>query len=261
MRGIESLPDDMLASGESIQTTAEITARLHRRPDIVYPALSRLVARQRLFSPAKGLYVAIPVEYRSWGVVPADQFIDRMMNHLHRRYYVGLLSAAEMHGIAHQAPQMFQVMVDRQLRPKTVERVRLRFHVNHHTAEDRGVEVRTVRTGTVRLAGPELLVLDLVQYPRSSGGLNNVATVFRELSGLDNDLLLDLAATRPRAVVRRLGWLLEHFAPIGFDRRLLEAADPAAGVLEPLAVDAPKGGGKIDPKWGLVINDEVEPDL
>ena len=36
-----------------------------------------------------------------------------MMAHLHRGYYVALLTAAAMHGAAHQAPQSFQVITEK----------------------------------------------------------------------------------------------------------------------------------------------------
>src|SRR5881409_2674940 len=69
----------------------------------VYTGLSRLRQRKEVFSPAAGLYVAVPPEHRNRGVVPAEWFIDPMMAHLERPYYVCLLSAAAMHGASHQA--------------------------------------------------------------------------------------------------------------------------------------------------------------
>jgi predicted transcriptional regulator of viral defense system len=48
---------------------------------------------------------------------------------------VALLSAAELHGAAHQAPQVFQVMVDRHVRDRGVGRARLRFFASTHVAQ------------------------------------------------------------------------------------------------------------------------------
>lgn len=261
MAAIAELPDTMLASGASIQTGAQIAAQLRRSPDLLYPALSRFVRRRQLFSPAKGLYVAVPPEYRSWGVIPATQFIDAMMTHLGRHYYVSLLSAAEEYGWAHQAPQAFQVMIDRQLRSRRLGRIRLEFSVNPRAGDDAGVDRHTVRTGSFRIARPELLVLDLVQYAKQAGGLSNVATVLHEMDGLSTDLLLHLAADRPRAVLRRLGWLLQQFAPFGVDVRHVDAAAGAKGSPDPLSPDAPDEHGPIDRRWGLIINDTIEPDI
>ena len=260
MRVIERLPDDLLAAGQSAVTTEEIAQRLGRDPALLRPGLARLKSKRQLFSPAKGLYVPIPPEYRSWGVIPAEQFIDRLMGHLHRQYYVALLSAAEMHGVAHHAPQLFQVMVDRQLRPKHIERVRLRFYVGRRVGDDRGIELRTVRTGTVRLCSKELMLLDLVEYPQAAAGLGNVATIVREIGPLDMSLLATLAAGRPRAMIRRLGWLLDRFASQVDATALLAIADGSSGAADPLATDGPSSGD-VDRKWGVIVNDEVEPEL
>jgi hypothetical protein len=82
-------------------------------------------------------------------VVPADWFIDDLMGHLGRRYYVALLSAAARHRASHQAPQVFQMMADGRVLDRAIERVRLRFYASEHTA-DTPIEMRT----SVRCAWP-----------------------------------------------------------------------------------------------------------
>jgi hypothetical protein len=49
-----------------------------------------------------------PLEYREAGGPPASWFIDDLMRFLGQPYYVGLLSAAAIHGAAHQQPMVFQ---------------------------------------------------------------------------------------------------------------------------------------------------------
>ncbi len=61
---------------------------------------ARLRQAGRLFSPARGGYVPIPAEYRSWQAVPASHFIDPMMRHLDHDSYVAYLFAADLHGAA-----------------------------------------------------------------------------------------------------------------------------------------------------------------
>jgi hypothetical protein len=53
-----------------------------------------LRAAGQVFSPARGFWVLIPPEFRSWRAVPASRFADVMMRALDRTYYVALLSAA-----------------------------------------------------------------------------------------------------------------------------------------------------------------------
>ena len=225
----------------------------------VYPGLQRLRRRGAMFSPARGLYVVVPPEYRSWGVLPGELFIDAMMQALGRNYYVSLLSAAAMHGAAHQAPQLFQVMVDRHVADRDVGRVRLRFYANEYV-EEMAVEERQVDTGRIRLATRETTLMDLVVHPDAAGGLNNVATVIAEIGDLDVPVLARLASLRSRSVARRLGWLLEQFREGLELEPLVELALARDGHPTRL-VRALPARGPIDPRWNLQVNSTVEPDL
>lgn len=63
-------------------------------------------------SPLRGFYVIITDEYALRGTVPQEVYLDQMMQHLKRTYYIALLNAAEYHGAAHQAPMSFSVMIE-----------------------------------------------------------------------------------------------------------------------------------------------------
>jgi len=47
-------------------------------------------------------YVLVPLEYLHAGAPPPSWFIDDLMKAMERPYYVGLLSAAGIHGASHQ---------------------------------------------------------------------------------------------------------------------------------------------------------------
>ena len=74
-----------------------------------------------------------------------------MMQHLGHYYYVGLLSAAEIPGSAHQRPQVFQVMTSARLRDRAFGRVRIDFITSVHTS-DRPTESVNTPTGTMRVS-------------------------------------------------------------------------------------------------------------
>jgi predicted transcriptional regulator of viral defense system len=213
-----------------------------------------------MFSPARGFYVVIPPEYRSWGVLPGELFIDGMMRALGRKYYVSLLTAAAMHGAAHQAPQVFQVMVDRHVADRDIERVRLRFYANEHI-EQMAVQERQVDTGRIRLATRETTLVDLAVHPDHAGGLGNIATVIIEIGDLDVSQFARLLSVRPRSVTRRLGWMLEQFRD-DLDLDPLREVLLAGGADHPTRlVRSLPARGPIDPRWNLQINSDVEPDL
>ncbi|KAA0232297.1 MAG: hypothetical protein EDR02_18030 [Actinobacteria bacterium] len=199
------LTDWLLACGRSWLTTTDAAAVLGIPESHVAPTLARWRHRGHLFSPTKGLYVAVRPDYRSWGAVPASHFIDALMGHLGHEYYVALLSAAEVHGFAHQRPQVFQVMTPGRLGARSFGRVRIQF-ISDTSMAARPVDVVNTPTGTMRVSSAETTVLDLVAHPRKSGGLSNVATIVGEMldeGKIDVSRLVDVAGGYPAAVVQR----------------------------------------------------------
>ncbi|HWX44739.1 MAG TPA: hypothetical protein VNY52_05400 [Solirubrobacteraceae bacterium] len=81
-----------------------------------------------------------------------------------------------------------------------------------------------------------------------------------ELEDLDGVELARLAARRPLAQARRLGWLLDRFAhgvniePLA---RLTRRPTAPATMLEPSGART----GTVDARWALIVNSDVEPDL
>ena len=75
-------------------------------------SLNRLTENSRIASVWKGFYVIIPVEYALRGSVPPVLYIDDLMKHISRKYYVALLNAAEFYGAAHQRLQQYSVVCE-----------------------------------------------------------------------------------------------------------------------------------------------------
>lgn len=256
------LSDHLLAHGRPIVTLAEVSELTGLSPKAAADALMRLRRVHQMFSPHRGLYVAVPPQYRTWGVVPAADFIDAMMAKLNRCYYVALLSAAELHGAAHQRPQVFQVMVDRQLADRGLGRIQLRFYTRRQISSV-PVTLHNTATGQIRVSTLAATALDLASRPNQAGGLSNVATVLAELveeTGLSSDDVLPVANTYPKASLRRLGWLLEH-SGVDIDTDALAAKTGSGG--RPVVLLDPAGDnrGQGNRRWGVVENSVVEPDL
>lgn len=257
------LADWLLARGRGAVSTAEAAELLGVPDDQVRVRLAPALRTHRMVSPSRGLWVVVPAEYRTWGAPPVLDFLDPLMTHLHRDYYVGWLSAAELHGAAHQRPQVTQIAVDRQLADRDLGRSRLRFHLRAEAATLPRVR-HTVPTGQVWASTPELTALDLVDRPDLGAGLSNVATVLAELaegSTLDPARILEAATRFPAAALRRLGYLLELVeAPL--DSASLAAQAAGTPLARPAMLDpASPRRGEVDARWGLLLNTDVEPDL
>ena len=259
-----ALSDYLLAHGRPVVTLSEVADLLGVGPKHAASALVRLKKGNQMFSPARGLYVAVPPQYRTWGAVPALDFIDPMMHAIAAAYYVALLSAAQLHGAAHQRPQVFQVMTDHQITDRDFGRVKVRFYQNACTATT-PVVLRNTGTGQARVATPAVTAFDLAARPDDGGGLSNVATVIAELAHdglLTAADIVNLSDLYPSAVARRLGWLLDA-TESGVD------TDPLARITaartSPTVMDMLQPGGSRrghhNQRWRIIENTLVEPDL
>ena len=228
-------------------------------------ALHRAVAKGRVFSPYRGFYVVVPEEYRLWKAVPQEMYIDRMMQYLQRNYYVSLLSAAERHGAAHQAPMEFQVMVEQPvLRDKVREGYAIRYAERREIPMDY-VQRLEVPSGWLNISGPELTAVDLVAYQEHIGGLTRASMLLEELSlKLDfSKLETDFLKVASTPVFQRLGYLLD---------RVLEEETIAGGLLDlmksgglqmkavPLRLGVSADGSQVDKKWKVMVNQNIEID-
>lgn len=179
--------------------------------EAVKKALQRLECRGRLAKAKNYFYVIIPLEYSKPGGLPPAWYIADLMKAMKRPYYVGLLSAAALHGASHQQPQEFQVVTDRYVRSLRVGRVRIHMLTSKRAMNTPVQEMKTP-TGTMRVSTPEATVVDLVRWARAAGGLDNVAIVLKELLPLLDEKRL-LKAIRLQGNVpnaQRLGYLLDR---------------------------------------------------
>ena len=258
-----NVPDWLLSHGRTSASTSEIARILEIPEGRVRARLRNSIKRNQMFSPARGLWVPIPPEYRNWGATPALEFVDSMMTYLERDYYVGWLSAAEILGASHQRPQVTQVAVSSQLGNLSVGRSRIRFRTRENISELPRFKHK-VSTGYVWVSSLELTALDLADAPLMGGGLNNVATVLAELSKgkhLDEEQLASIAINYSATTISRLGFILQMFDS-NTDLRSLKLLLKSRNKLRPsLLSPSDRRAGKVSQEWNLLINTTVEPDL
>jgi predicted transcriptional regulator of viral defense system len=253
--------EHLASAGRYVFTGREAQAPLGVSAKAAALALNRLARRGLLASPARGLYVIVPPEYRSLGCLPPEQFIPDLMKRLQRPYYVGLLSAAEHHGAAHQRPQALQVFLEAVRRPIVCGRVRVMFMARKRL---RAVPVQTVNTprGGLLISTPESTAVDLVGYEQQAGGLNLVATVLSELGEkIDSAKLVGAANAAPIAWAQRLGYLLEQVGSAAKTGPLQEHVRAHVRNTTPLAPGRAFKNSPRDSKWKVYVNAGVETDV
>ncbi len=102
------------------------------------------------------------------------------MKHLGLDYRVSLLRAAAFHGSAHQAAMVFQVITPRQLPKIDIGRQRIEFLYQAPAGFDKSnrpewlAQLKT-EAGYAKVAGVELMLLDICRYFHRAAGINGAA--------------------------------------------------------------------------------------
>lgn len=254
--------EQLQSRGRYTFTRREAESETDRSVVAAQTALRRLKERGRIVSPRRGFYVVVPPEYRAVGSPPASWFIDELMRYLSRPYYVGLLSAAGIHGAAHQQPMVFQVVTRDATREVRAGKVSIRFSISR-LVDQLPVIQRQTETGTMRVATPETTAFDLVRYPAAAGHLSNASTVLSELAErLDAQALVSVAQLVRLPDAQRLGYLLDAVGQNELALPLAEwlaARQPRAVLLQPGAGAA--GDGELDRRWRVRQNVQLEADV
>src|SRR6516162_1093285 len=200
---LPSYMTQLLSAGRVVFSREEAIQALHTSHGALLDAAERQQHRRHLISPRRGFYVIVPPQYLAWGAPPPSWYIDDLMRHEGRPYYVGLLKAAELHGASHQAVMEFQVVTDKRMPELVLGRSRLAFYYRKNIeAVTAGILDRKTDTGRMRVSSVELTALNLLRYPRAAGGMEHIATVPCVLSAtIEGVRRMRLAVAYERSVV------------------------------------------------------------
>jgi len=231
--------------------------------------LKRLSQKNKVRSVLKGFYVIIPPEYANRKILPPELFIDSLFKFLERPYYLGLLSAAALHGAAHQQPQESYVFINKPpLRSTKVEGIKINYVVKSLLPQV-GIEKRKTETGYINISSAELTAVDLVEYHHRVGGLNRVATVLYELTeAMSPEKLNEVLQNKfSLSSLQRLGYLLDcvlnknefalviknHLA----DKKIFRV--PLSPTYKKIGLPVPNG--KTNLIWKVIENTKIETDF
>ena len=229
--------------------------------------LNRLVVKKKLQSVWRGFWVVVPVEYGLKGVVDPIEYIAQLMDFLGQKYYIGLLSAAAIHGAAHQQPmELMLITASNHLREKVKNDVKISF-VAKKKIPHQYLQQITVKSGYIPVSNPELTAIDLLLYVKNVGGINRVATVLSELAEVIDfeKISLDFFQNINIADIQRMGYLLETLGFTKIANSLFQKTNEANLKFRkyPLCIKKQSiglTGFPVDNKWKIIINEEVETD-
>lgn len=201
-------------SGKLNLRTADIAKGL---PDVsaeaLRQALQRLMRTGRIVRASRGSghWVVVPLQDATVGAPPLESWLhDYLAKSLGIPYYVGLLSAAEAHGVSPYAVMVTQVIVPKPRRPLQLGRHRLVF-IGRADVEKMPTQWHETPNGRFKVSTPELTALELVHRQELAGGAFRVFEVLQAMSptlgAAAMTVALDAAHDVPAA--QRLGVLFQ----------------------------------------------------
>ncbi len=259
---ISAYVDQLQSRGRYSFLKSEAQAALHLTDSALVKTLWRLERRNRIRTVKRGFYIIVPLEYASTGILPPEWFIADLMKYMEQPYYVGLLSAAALHGAAHQQPQEFHVVLPSHQRDIRVHVLQLRFFKKSGMGLSPVQESKTP-TGFIKVSNPAVTAMDLVAYASRVGGLDRVLTILQELSEKITPHMLVEAAKKEKQLshIQRLGWLFEKAGQQQLAKALAEWLMLKNPKRTPLDPASPRAGFPRNEKWNVVLNADVEGEL
>lgn len=229
--------------------------------------LSRLAARrqfERLAPKAAQLpgrptlLLTVPPEDRPRGAPPVAAWLHDYMIRRAPHYYVGLLSAAALHGSSSQVPLATQVIVLRPLQAFELGRLRIEFIAKRH-ADRTPLSVLPGLAAPMNVSTPAATLLDLVSFSRRAGGMARVIEIAEGLKPklIARDLRDALLAGVPAPVMQRTGYLLDHLGCTSL-ASIVERFLPSTRVWVPLQVGALADHAQRIERWRLLDNVGLE---
>lgn len=259
---LSNFAENLQRKGRHFFNRQEAQAKLGISDNAFRKASARLIKQTKLLRIRNGFYIIIPPEYQSALGLPPTHYIDALMKFCKQPYYVGVLSAAALHGAAHQSPQELQIVTNKSIPLLQPGTARIRFITKKNIEKTPTQQMKTP-TGFISVSTPEATAIDLIKYSRVAGSLNNVATVLIELmEKIDSVKLLRTAKLETElSTIQRLGYLIDCFSKTGSTKELnkwLVTKNPGFVFLRP---DRRSGVTKVNKRWCISVNTKVEPDL
>ena len=259
---IEAYLNEIRSKGRYSFSLEELLSNFSISYQTLKQRLYHLKQKKKIAQIRQGFYVIIPPEYAALGTLPPDLYIDAMMKYLDKEYYVGLLSAAALHGAAHQQPTTFFVM-SKFPAPRNIvsKKEKIRFFSKQNIIKE-GIIQKKTPAGRINVSSPEMTAFDLLDNINQFG-INRVITVLMELYEvmLPSKIAKLAKLVDNKTNIQRLGFILENV--VGEEKlsnalyKIISKSFFTKVSLSPLKMKK----GEVNEKWKIIINEQIEPDL
>ena len=201
-------------------------------------------------------------------------YIETLMQHLKREYYVALLSAVEVHLSPKEALQANEITVITSLPPLRDSfrgQGKIRYFVKKDIKNLREIGVKrktlpfSIKERTLRVASLELTAVDLLLYEKEIGGIQKAVEVIQRIKNHLSwqELPTEVILSTPVSIFQRLGYVLSFIKEEELAERLKERVLSTGKKFRRtlLKTDIPeKGGEPFCPIWKIVVNISLQND-
>lgn len=201
-------------------------------------------------------------------------YIETLMQHLKREYYVALLSAVEVHLSPKEALQANEITVITSLPPLRDSfrgQGKIRYFVKKDIKNLREIGVKrktlpfSIEERTLRVASLELTAVDLLLYEKEIGGIQKAVEVIQRIKNHLSwqELPTEVILSTPVSIFQRLGYVLSFIKEEELAERLKERVLSTGKKFRRtlLKTDVPeKGGEPFCPIWKIVVNISLQND-
>jgi len=236
-------------------TLAEATALFRQSSgDAVRKLIRDMVNRGLLLRLKDGVYWIIPYEQDAENYFPNVHLAARYLVG-DANYYIGYYSAMELHGLITQPSMMEQIVVDRQVKPSSlnIRNNQFRF-IYHNKTHFFGVKKSWIDSyNKVPCSDLEKTFIDCLYKPDYGGGITEITkALYKVKDNMDYKKLLSYCKQfNTQAVIKRLGFLLELLEvsnPV--IEKLQQLKTPSFTLLEP----SYESRGKFNSRWNIRQN-------
>lgn len=206
---IASLLDQLQARGCFVASLPYLADTSGLSPVAVKRQIEHLANRVVRLPGRPSSYLIVAPEHRKRGAPPVDFWLADYCRVHDKPYYVGLLSAAALHGSAQQAVQLTQVMTSSATRAFSIGNVHIEFHVKRHLLDTPLTPIRGLAS-PLAVSSPEATALDLIAFQHCVGGIARAADVIAGLlPAMTNEGWHRALKYAPLTVRQRTGYVLE----------------------------------------------------
>jgi predicted transcriptional regulator of viral defense system len=264
MEGIAAYISGLLGKEIYSFTWEELRLGISRSEVSLRRELSRLVEKREIINLRRGFYLILPPRYRSMGQLPLELYVDQLFEYLDKHYYIGLYSAARLHGASHQQIHQNYIVIPL---PALLNIERNEIVVKFYTSANwpsKNIRQQKSDAGYFNVSSPALTAVDLLHYQTKLGGLNRVSTVLEELVEVIQEKdIIDLLSWYPHTrTLQRLGYHLEenHIDKI-ITQRIFDKINTKPFYPILLSPQKMQKAGAVDNRWKVFANQEKESDL